>query len=119
MTEVQNVFTTPNRPISHPVNGTATPFATAKAVTIHVELSLLTPRLPAIVGSETFAIVVSSTCMNVPSASANAVSASAPPVSGAGPPVEGADISGRSREGTPSHQGHHPGGGRGPVGKRR
>ena len=39
--------------------------ATAKAVTIQVELSLLTPRLPAIVGSDTLAIVVSSTCMKV------------------------------------------------------
>jgi len=75
ITETQKVRTTPNRPISHPVSGTATPFATAKAVTIQVELSALTPRFPAIVGSETLAIVVSSTCMKVPSASASEISA--------------------------------------------
>ena len=84
-TEVQKTRTTPKRRISHPVSGTATPLATAKAVTIHVELSLDTPRLPAIVGSETLAMVVSSTIMNVPSASAKAVSPSRAPDSGAGP----------------------------------
>src|SRR6478672_6042923 len=49
------------------------PLATAKDVMTQVPWLVLTPRLPAIVGNETFAIVVSSTCMNVPSASANAV----------------------------------------------
>ena len=43
---------------------------TAKAVMTQVLWSVLTPRLPAIVGNETLAIVVSSTCMKVASASA-------------------------------------------------
>ena len=84
-TETQKVRTTPHLPISQPVSGTATPFATAKAVTTQVELSELTPRLPAMVGSDTLAMVESSTCMKVPSASAKATSASAGPFSGAGP----------------------------------
>ena len=46
------------------------PLATAKEVITQVPWSVLTPRLPAMVGIETLAMVVSSTCMKVPSASA-------------------------------------------------
>ncbi len=63
------------------------PFETANEVMIQVPWLVLTPRLPAMVGSETFAIVVSSTCMKVPSASAKAVSPRVP---------AGSAISGRS-----------------------
>src|SRR3984885_3330371 len=72
-TDVTKVCTTPNRRINHPVNGTDTPLATAKEVMIQVPWSDETPRLPAMVGIETFAMVVSSTCMNVASASARSV----------------------------------------------
>ena len=82
--ETQKVRTTPKRRISQPVNGTEMPLETAKAVMIHVELSLDTPRFPAIVGNETLAIVLSSTIMNVPIASATDTSASRGPCSGGG-----------------------------------
>jgi hypothetical protein len=64
--------------MSQPVSGTEMPFATANEVITHVPWFGLTPRLPAIVGSDTLAIVVSSTCMKVPSASANAVTPRVP-----------------------------------------
>ncbi len=83
-TDRQNTRTTPNRPMSQPVSGTAMPFATANAVIIQVELSALTPKFPAIVGNETLAIVESSTCMNVPTARATATIARLAPRSGAG-----------------------------------
>src|SRR3546814_20045534 len=78
-TDATNVRTTPKRPINQPVRGTATPLATAKEVTIQVPLSALTPRLPAIVASETFTIVESRTCMKVLKAIAKAVRARNPP----------------------------------------
>src|SRR5271163_3515817 len=84
-TETTNVRTTPKRCINQPVTGTDTPLATANAVITQVPWSVLTPRLPAIVGMDTFAIVVSSTCMNVPSANATAVKALRPPTSGGAP----------------------------------
>src|SRR5580692_2031905 len=59
------------------------PLATAKAVITQVPWSDETPRLPEMVGKETLAMVESSTCMKVPSASASAVIASGPPFSGA------------------------------------
>src|ERR1700722_5307180 len=74
-TDMAKVRTTPNRCISQPVSGTDTPLATANEVMTQVPWSELTPRLPAIVGMETFAMEVSSTCMNVPSARATAVMA--------------------------------------------
>src|SRR5580692_7559438 len=82
-TEKQNVRTTPYRPISQPVNGTPMPLATAKEVITQVPWSDDTPRLPEMVGSETLAMVESSTCMKVPSASTSAVMPSWPPFSGA------------------------------------
>src|SRR5580693_1921036 len=63
--------------------GTAMPFATTKEVMIQVDWSVEAPRLPAMVGSETLAMVVSSTWVKVPIASANAVRARASPLSGA------------------------------------
>src|SRR4051812_39874567 len=59
------------------------PLATTKEVMTQVAWSVEAPRLPAMVGSETLAMVVSSTCMKVPSARARAVTASLPPLSGA------------------------------------
>src|SRR5580698_7770669 len=81
-TETTKVLTTPYRPINQPVNGTPMPLATAKAVITQVPWSDDTPRLPAIVGKETLAMVESSTCMKVPMASAIAVTASNVPVIG-------------------------------------
>jgi hypothetical protein len=82
-TAAANVRTMPNRIISQPVSGTLMPFATANEVMTHVPWSADAPRLPAMVGMETLAMVVSSTCMKVPSASAIAVNQSAPPCMGA------------------------------------
>src|ERR1700733_9305755 len=61
------------------------PLETAKAVITQVPWSVLAPRLPAMVGRETLAMVESSTCMKVPIASARAVTASATPTMGGGP----------------------------------
>ena len=54
------------------------PLATTKEVMIQVDWSVEAPRSPAMVGSETLAMVVSSTWVKVPMASAKAVTASAP-----------------------------------------
>ncbi len=85
ITAKQKVRTTPKRCISQPVSGTVTPLATAKAVMTQVPLLVETPRLPEMVGSDTLAMVVSSTCMKVPSARAKAAIPSETPVSGPGP----------------------------------
>src|SRR5580658_9941223 len=66
--------------MSQPVNGTATPCATANEVMTQVPWSELKPRSPLIVGMDTFAIEVSSTCMKVPSARATAVTALVAPL---------------------------------------
>src|SRR3954466_10848925 len=71
--DVTNVRTTPNRCMSQPVSGTLIALDTANDVMIQVPCSVDVPRFPEIVGIETLAIVVSSTCMKVPSASATAV----------------------------------------------
>ena len=83
-TDSTNTRTTPKRCISQPVSGTDMPFDTAKEVITQVPWSELTPRSPAMVGIETLAMLVSSTCMKVPSASARAVSASTPLLRGGG-----------------------------------
>src|SRR5574337_644777 len=62
-----NRRTSPKRRERNPVNGSEIAMLTANEVITQVLWSLLTPRLPAIVGSETLAIVVSSTCMKVAS----------------------------------------------------
>src|SRR5580765_2503631 len=62
-----NSFTSPKRLVSQPVSGRAMALLTANEVMTQVAWSALAPRLPAIVGSDTLAIVVSSTCMNTAS----------------------------------------------------
>src|SRR5580658_6231746 len=54
----------------------------AKSVITHVPWSGATPRLPDMVGMETLAMVESSTCMKVPSASPIEMTASDMPCSG-------------------------------------
>src|SRR5580698_5911250 len=84
-TDMTKVRTTPNRCINQPVSGTDTPLATANDVITQVPWSELTPRLPAIVGIDTFAMDVSSTCIKVPNAKANAVKVLAVPDRAGGP----------------------------------
>src|ERR1044072_8189003 len=62
--------TWPKRCDSQPVSGTAMALATAKLVMTQVPWLGLTPRSPAMAGSDTFAIDVSSTFMNVAAESA-------------------------------------------------
>src|SRR5690242_2364762 len=61
------VFTSPKRRDRNPVSGNAIALATVNEVITHTDWFWLPPRLPAIVGNETLAIVRSSTCMKVPS----------------------------------------------------
>ena len=70
-----NSFTSPKRRLRKPVSGSEIAMLTANEVITQVLWSLLTPRLPAIVGSDTLAMVVSSTCMNVASDRPNVLSA--------------------------------------------
>src|SRR5215472_14114608 len=79
-----NSFTWPKRRVSQPVSGTEMPFATAKEVITQVPWSGETPRSPAMAGSDTLAIDVSSTFMNVARDSATVPSARVAPVSGGG-----------------------------------
>ncbi len=62
-----NSFTSPKRRVRKPVSGSEIAMLTANEVITQVLWLLLTPRLPAIVGSDTLAMVVSSTCMKVAS----------------------------------------------------
>src|SRR5690606_36324533 len=57
----------PKRLARKPVSGSAIALLTANEVITQVAWLALAPRLPAMVGSDTLAIVVSSTCMNVAS----------------------------------------------------
>ena len=92
-TDSTNTRTTPKRCISQPVSGTEMPLATANEVITQVPWSVDTPRLPEIVGIDTLAIVVSSTCMKVPTASAVATSACEPLTGGiAGGPAPAAAL---------------------------
>src|SRR6185437_4755250 len=70
-----NRRTSPKRRVRKPVSGSEIAMLTANEVITQVLWSLLTPRLPAMVGSDTFAIVVSSTCMKVASDSPIVVTA--------------------------------------------
>src|ERR1700760_275220 len=81
-TEATNSFTAPKRCVSQPVSGSAIALATANDVMTHVACELETPRSPAIDDSDTFAIDVSSTFMNVASASEIVPIAFAEPASG-------------------------------------
>src|SRR5512133_305452 len=79
-----NSLTCPNRCDSQPVSGTAMALATAKLVITQVPWFGLTPRSPAMAGSDTFAIDVSSTFMNVAADSAMVPQTRAAPSSGWG-----------------------------------
>ncbi len=83
-TDSVNRRTSPTRRASQPVNGTAIAEATEYDEITHVPWLVATPRLPEMVGTATFAIDVSSTSMNVPSASPTVSNASVPPANGAG-----------------------------------
>src|SRR6476469_7414408 len=83
-TDTVNSLTCPYRWVSQPVSGSEIALATPNDVITHVPWSGDTPRSPAIAGSDTLAIDVSSTFMNVASDSATVPSASVEPVSGAG-----------------------------------
>src|SRR5690606_20996236 len=63
-----NRRTSPKRRLRKPVSGSAIALLTANEVITQVAWLALAPRLPEMVGSETLAIVVSSTCMNEASA---------------------------------------------------
>src|SRR5580698_9627037 len=67
-TEAVNRRTAPKRWLNQPVSGTAMALATPKEVMTQVTWVVDTPRSPPIDDSETFAIDVSSTFMNVASA---------------------------------------------------
>src|SRR5512133_2483812 len=77
-----NSLTWPKRCESHPVSGTAMALATAKLVMTQVPWLGLTARLPAIAGSDTLAIDVSSTFMKVAADSAIVPQTRADPSSG-------------------------------------
>src|SRR4051812_49884233 len=79
-----NRRTWPSRSDSQPVSGTAMALATAKLVMTQVPWFGLTPRSPAMAGSDTLAIEVSSTFMNVAADSAIVPQTRADPSSGAG-----------------------------------
>ena len=63
-----NSLRSPKWRVSQPVSGRAMAVLTANEVMTQVACCELAPRLPAIVGNETLAMVVSSTCMNEASA---------------------------------------------------
>ncbi len=81
-TDAVNSFTWPNRCDSQPVSGREIAFATPNEVITQVPWSGDTPRSPAIDGSDTLAIDVSSTFMNVASDSATVPIARVEPCSG-------------------------------------
>src|SRR5690606_20737358 len=63
-----NSRTSPKRRVRKPVSGRAMALLTAKEVITQVAWLALAPRLPEMVGRDTLAMVVSSTCMNEASA---------------------------------------------------
>ncbi|MNM63159.1 hypothetical protein D3C81_745180 [compost metagenome] len=75
--------TVPKRPASQPVKGTQIASATAYEVTTHVPCVLETARLPVMCGTDTLAIVVSSTTIKFDKAITNAASNKRPPLSSA------------------------------------
>ncbi len=84
-TDTQKVFTSPNRRAIQPVSGTTMAAARPYDEITHVPMLGLTARLPAMVGTATLAIEVSSTSMNVDSATAIVKMGSRCGGSGAGP----------------------------------
>src|SRR4249919_2656165 len=85
-----NSLRSPKWRVSHPVSGNAIALLTAKDVMTHVAWLALSPRLPEIVGRDTFAMVRSSTCMNDASARPSVVSA----MLGGRKPLAGAGLAG-------------------------
>src|SRR6476620_11154811 len=79
-----NSLTMPMRCVSQPVSGSEIALATAKLVMTQVPWFGLTPRSPAMAGSDTLAIEVSSTFMNVAADSAIVPHIRAAPSSGGG-----------------------------------
>jgi hypothetical protein len=93
-TEAMNSRTWPNRRDNQPVNAMQIALAIAKEVIIHSPSSGLTPRLPEMVGTETFAMVMSTTDMNEAKAMLTAANARVVPKSGVtGSLAEGLAIS--------------------------
>ena len=87
--------TWPKRCDSQPVSGTAIALATPKLVMTQVPWFGLTPRSPAIAGSETLAIELSSTFMKLAADSASVPHMRAEPVSGGSSTCSGAgDVAG-------------------------
>src|SRR5688572_18359678 len=82
ITLATNSRTWPKRCESQPVSGTAIALATAKLVITQTPWFGLAPRSPAMAGSETLAIEVSSTFMNVAADSAIVPHIRAEPSSG-------------------------------------
>ncbi len=82
ITLIMNRRTWPKRCDSQPVSGTEIALATPKLVITQVPWFGLTPRSPAIAGSDTFAIDVSSTFMKVAADRASVPHMRAEPVSG-------------------------------------
>src|SRR5262245_63423640 len=73
VTHIIRRFLRPNRPASHPVIGRMIALATRYEVSTHVASSIVTERLPAMWGSDTFTTVVSSTSMKVANITAMAM----------------------------------------------
>src|SRR5262245_22316556 len=78
-----NTRTAPKRPASQPVSGTTIASATEYEVMTQVPSLLLMPRLPAMLGTDTLAIVMSTTARKLAAAWTMAASQSMPPCSGA------------------------------------
>src|SRR5690606_11946464 len=105
-----NRRTSPKRRLREPVSGSAIALLTANEVITQVAWLALAPRLPEMVGSETLAIVVSSTCMNEASARPRVARATlggrngraAAPALGAAPGPGAAAVAEDMGEGCPS-----------------
>ena len=87
-----------------PVSGRAIALLTANEVMTHVAWLALAPRLPEMVGNETLAMVVSSTCMN--DASARPIVASAR-FGGANGLAAGSGVTGRPKRSSSVCDGGH------------
>ena len=70
-----NNLRSPKRRVSQPVKGKEIAVLTANDVMTHVAWLALPPRLPEMAGKDTFAIVVSNTCMKLASARPSVASA--------------------------------------------
>ncbi len=82
MVDHRNSLTSPTRFASQPVSGMEMAFATPNEVITQVPWELDAPRLPAMVGIATLAMVESSTCINVANDSAMVIRTSWVPSSG-------------------------------------